>query len=450
MKTTPTAAYIRVSTQEQALHGYSLDAQRSALNEYAEKNNLIIVKWYEDEGVSGRKLIKNRPALQQMIVDAEGGLFQHIIFIKLDRFFRSVAEYHECMKRLGSVTWDATEEKYDLTTATGRLLINSKLMIAEYEADNTGDRIKIVNRDKVRKGQPISGAQPFGFKIVNTPDGKRVVHDEEKSDALRGLLAHFMKHNNKRQAVFWLEENHGVYMELKTLNKLLSNTMLYGAYRDNPNYCEPYITKEEFDEIQKALPRSYKNNTSYPYIFRGLLVCPECGRALGGTRMSYGRAGGGRKIIRSYRCPAHAKRACPYTNHINESKLEQNLLEALEPMVIAKNREWTIKARTLKKANPKPLENELSNLNYMFQKGRITVEQYDAQYEAISAKLKALQEVPQSHIKRDYTELIQLINSDWKTRYRALDNAHKRLFWRGIIERVEVGKGAEITNIFFK
>ena len=86
------ACYIRVSTQEQKLHGISLDAQRDKLKEYAEKHGLKIVAWYEDEGISGRKLIKNRPALQRMIKDAQKGQFDRIIFIKLDRFFRSVAE----------------------------------------------------------------------------------------------------------------------------------------------------------------------------------------------------------------------------------------------------------------------------------------------------------------------------------------------------------------------
>ena len=120
------AAYVRVSTQEQKLHGLSLDAQKMKLTEYAEKNNMKIVEWYIDEGVSGRKLIRNRPELQRMIQDAEKGRFTRCIFIKLDRFFRSVAEYHEAMKRMSPVLWTATEEEYDLTTANGRMLVNMK------------------------------------------------------------------------------------------------------------------------------------------------------------------------------------------------------------------------------------------------------------------------------------------------------------------------------------
>ena len=88
------AAYVRVSTSEQKMHGISIDAQKQKLTEYAENHNMKIVDWYIDEGVSGAKPIAKRPELQRMVEDAERGRFKRIIFIKLDRFFRSVAEYH--------------------------------------------------------------------------------------------------------------------------------------------------------------------------------------------------------------------------------------------------------------------------------------------------------------------------------------------------------------------
>jgi DNA invertase Pin-like site-specific DNA recombinase len=121
------AAYVRVSTTEQKLHGLSIESQKQKLVEYAENHNMKIVEWYIDEGVSGRKPIAKRPELQRMVLDAEKGKFKRIIFIKLDRFFRSLAEYHEAMKRIEPVIWTATEEKYDLSTANGRAFVNMKL-----------------------------------------------------------------------------------------------------------------------------------------------------------------------------------------------------------------------------------------------------------------------------------------------------------------------------------
>ena len=58
------ALYIRVSTQEQAIHGLSLDAQRAALEAWAEKEKVKVVGVYADEGISARKAATKRPALQ--------------------------------------------------------------------------------------------------------------------------------------------------------------------------------------------------------------------------------------------------------------------------------------------------------------------------------------------------------------------------------------------------
>ena len=260
------AAYIRVSTSEQRLHGISLAAQEAKLREFAEKNNMRIVEWYKDEGVSGRKLIKNRPELQRMIQDAEKGRFTRIIMIKLDRFFRSVAEYHECMKRISPVLWTTTEEDYDLTTANGRMLVNMKLTIAEMEADQTSERIKIVNEYKVKTGQPLVGkeALPFGFKVgKNEGTGrKNVIRDPEEEPILRDALDYFLTHQSKHKTLVYLHAKHHIALEYKSLSKLLQNTMLYGAYRDNPAYCEAYIDKETFDKIQDILKRNVKENTA--------------------------------------------------------------------------------------------------------------------------------------------------------------------------------------------
>ena len=173
-----TAAYVRVSSQEQKLHGLSLDAQQQKLQEYAEAHNLKIVKWYMDEGVSARKKIAKRPELQRMIRDAQRGKFKRIIFIKLDRYFRSVQEYYACQAILdeAGVTWTATEEKYDLSTANGRAFVNMKLTIAELESDTTGERIKIVNDYKVKSGLPLYGTRsmPFCYAVEQATTNQSV------------------------------------------------------------------------------------------------------------------------------------------------------------------------------------------------------------------------------------------------------------------------------------
>ena len=333
------AAYIRVSTQEQKLHGISLDAQRAKLREFAEKNNMRIVGWYEDEGVSGRKLIRNRPELQRMIQDAEQGKFDRIIFIKLDRFFRSVAEYHECMKRISPVIWTTTEEEYDLTTANGRMLVNMKLTIAELEADQTGERIRIVNEYKVSTGQPLvgTGNLPFGFMVVKdeTTGRKRVVHNPDEEPILHDIINHYMTHQSKKKALTRLHALYHISMSHEALSRLLENPMLYGSYRDNPAYCEPYIDKETFDKMQDIIKRNIKENTTEnrAYLFSGLIRCPHCGRLMKGhIKHKKSKSKKGHILqYKKYRCPIHyGNNSCPFGKVVNESVLERLMLANIE------------------------------------------------------------------------------------------------------------------------
>lgn len=441
------AAYIRVSTQEQKLHGISLDAQKEKLQEYAERHNLKIVEWYMDEGVSGRKLIRRRPELQRMIRDAEKGKFDRIIFIKLDRFFRSVAEYHECMKRIEPILWTATEEKYDLTTANGRAFVNMKLTIAELEADQTGERIDLVNEYKVKTGQPLSGSVPFCLTIVQIGDRKRIVKNPETAEIMEDLLQHIWTHQSKSKTVKYINSKYGMDMGQPSLTKLLKNTMLYGEYRGNPNYLTEenrYMTKEDFDKLQNMLSRQVKDNsTKHDYIFSGLIKCPECGKLLKGTMFTEKNPNGTRYRHHKYRCQKHSSRGtCSYNKVVNEVTIEKLMLENIESIL----EDAKIKSAEIVESIPennameiKELQAELDRLNYSWQKGRIKdVEKYDREYDELTAKIEAAQQKHVEVIKQDFSKAEAALAGDWKTIYEALDNAHRRAFWRSFVKSIEV------------
>lgn len=437
------AAYIRVSTQEQKLHGLSLEAQKMKLTEYADKHELNIVAWYMDEGVSGRKLIKNRPALQEMIRDAEAKKFDRILFIKLDRFFRSVAEYHECMKRISPVTWTATEEDYDLTTANGRMLVNMKLTIAELEADQTGERIRITNDYKVKQGSPLTGSVPFCFKIVKTPDGKRIVKNPKTEAAMYDLLKHLNTHQSKRAASIYLLNKHGIKLNIKSLAALISNPMLCGEYRGNPNYCEPYISKQEFIKLQRLNRQNIKLNSKRVYIFSGLLRCYICGAAMCGNTAIYTNASG-KHEIKHYRCTQHRNlKICPNNRTVNERKLEKLLLTHIEP-ILNKQKSLFLKKDTAKKTDKRAhLLSEMDRLNYAWQKGRIEVSEYDKQYAILSSKLK---EVKQDTTP-DLTRAEEALKTGWKDVYENLSDENKRAFWRSFIKDIRIKYDGEIYKI---
>lgn len=442
------AAYIRVSHQEQKLHGLSLDAQKMKLTEYAKANDMKIVEWYMDEGVSGRKLIRKRPELQRMIEDAEKGEFERIIFIKLDRFFRSVAEYHECMKRIAPVVWTTTEEEYDLSTANGRMLVNMKLTVAEMEADQGGERIRIVNEYKASTGQPLTGNQPFGFMVGfdETTGKKNVIHDPDEAPILIDMIQHYMTYQSRRKTITYTHAKYHIAFDQKQLASLFNNPMLHGEYRGNPSYCEPYITREKHEELMRINNRHNVKDNSKPdriYLFTGLIICPKCGRTMGGN-ITYNKKPSG-KIYRykKYRCTKFGTHGtCDYCKCIYESTMERVLLEHIETYLqeakIASVSVTEAEGAKIYQYDIDAIHAEIDRLNYSWQKGRIrTVEQYEKQYEELMEKLHLAENERDTATPKDFSKIEAILQAGWKEIYHKLNDEGKRAFWRSFIKSFE-------------
>lgn len=456
------AAYVRVSTQEQKLHGLSLDAQRMKLTEYAEKNNMKIVEWYVDEGVSARKLIRKRPELQRMIQDAEQGRFDRIIFIKLDRFFRSVAEYHECMKRISPVLWTTTEEEYDLTTANGRMLVNMKLTIAELEADMAGERIDIVNEYKVQTGQPLSGSQPFGFMIEVDPQTgrKKIVRDPEEEPILRDAIEYCLTHQSKKKTLVYLYAKHHISFSYNTLSRLFANSMLYGTYRENPNYCEAYIDKATFDRLQEVTTRNVKDNTAEDraYIFSGLIKCPHCGNKLSGGIYNHKSSNGTVHKYKKYRCAnCRTNNRCDFNKVVAEKTFERLMLANIEQYLEeAKIRSAEVNesdAVRIPQHNIDDIHDRIDRLNYSWQTGKIRkVEQYEKDYAELMELLEEAEAEQGEVAIRDFSKVEAILQEGWTAIYNNLDDSYKRAFWRSFIKSIEINwttEKKEITRVNF-
>lgn len=450
------AGYIRVSHQEAKLHGLSLDAQVQKIEEYAKKHHIKIVEWYRDEGISGRKLIKNRPELQRMIHDAQKGRFKRILFIKLDRFFRSVAEYHECMKLIDPVIWTATEEKYDLSTANGRAFVNMKLTIAELEADQTGERIKIVNDYKVKSGLPLVGTQsmPFCYAVEkDEQDEKHKTVVKRHTEYMEDVIAHLIINRSVRQAVIFANNKHNEKFAYRRVWKALHNEMICGTYRGNPNYCEPFVTREAFEYIQSIIeftPRESKSE--HTYIFGGLIPCPKCGRNLVGAQ-NVQRRGDKKYIYYSYRCRLNKMdKTCDYTLQAFENTIEKKLLAEIENIIEQKkikSVEICEKGERVRKYNLEELQGELDRLNYSWQKGRIkNVEEYDKKYDHLMEQIEAANaEIADVEGAPDFSRIESILDSGWKGIYENLDPEHKRAFWRSFISKIKLNWTTGVKEI---
>ena len=432
------AAYVRVSTTEQKMHGISIDAQKEKLIEYAENHNMKIVEWYIDEGVSGRKPIAKRPQLQRMIQDAEKGRFKRIIFIKLDRFFRSLAEYHEAMKRIEPVIWTATEEKYDLSTANGRAFVNMKLTIAELEADTGGERVRIVNDYKVKSGRPLYGSHslPFCYTIQ---DGEQKSIAKQNQEIMEDAISHVMLNKSISGALVYIKNKHKTQIGYKALANALRNELICGSYRGNPNYCPPYITREMFDKLQKVIERNPRTSQSeHSYIFSGLIRCPQCGWLLKG---SFNVNKDGRRFY-GYRCTKSSQdKNCKFRTLVFESTIEKMMISRVEEHIEKQEMEHieiSKQKQVVSKYDVDELRGELDRLNYSWQKGRIkSVEEYDKKYDALVAKIEEAENaIPDA--PPDFSHIKAILSEGWEAIYKAMDNDHKKAFWRSFVKEIHI------------
>lgn len=185
---TKVALYIRVSTEEQALHGYSIEAQKESLREYCKKNEYKVIGEYVDEGISARKKFNKRKGFLRLLNDVEAHKFDLILFTKLDRWFRNIADYYKIQEILerNNVNWKTIYENYDTTTASGRLHINIMLSVAQDEADRTSERIKAVFKTKLAKGEAVYWATAIWL------ENKKIVIDESAAAIVKDIYNYYI------------------------------------------------------------------------------------------------------------------------------------------------------------------------------------------------------------------------------------------------------------------
>lgn len=164
--------YVRVSTEEQARDGVSLDAQEAKIRAYAALYDLDLVAVVRDEGASAKTL--DRPGLQAALAALRDGRAEAIVVAKLDRLTRSVRDlgalvdgYFARKFALMSVA-----ENVDTRTAAGRLVLNVLGSVAQWEREAIGERTADALRYKRAKGERTGGDVPFGY---TSPDGVRLV-----------------------------------------------------------------------------------------------------------------------------------------------------------------------------------------------------------------------------------------------------------------------------------
>lgn len=450
------AIYIRVSTEEQALHGYSLEAQETALVQYANEHDLKIVKIYRDEGFSARKPATKRKKMQELLVDVEAGLIDIIIFTKLDRWFRSVRDYHAVQTILdkNNVVWRAILEDYQTETADGRLKVNIMLSVAENEADRTSERIKFVFANRVKNGEYCFGGNgiPIGYKKVRADGKQLLVKDPETEAAITAFWEKMIKYKNTRTAGREVNLEFGLRRAHKSWMSTVRNEIYTGEYRGVKEFCPAYISRKEWEALQHPELRIKSTQHNRCYLFVGLLRCPVCGNTLKANYKTYPNDRS--KEYYSYRCNTTNLGYCTYSRHLSERKLERylvsNIRGALEEYALKSEAKAAQRKKNRNAVDTAKLKEQLRRLNNIYMAGNISDSEYQEQAATVKrliAEAEQLEEESTKPIRLD--ALRALLNDDFEAKYQELSREEKQRFWHEIISAIHFDDN-QVSEITFK
>ena len=428
--------YVRVSTEEQAIHGLSIGAQTEALEAWAKKEGHKVVGVYTDAGISARKPASKRPELQRLLRDVQAGKGNLIVFTKLDRWFRNISEYYKVQEILekNNVDWKTIHEDYDTSNASGRLKINIMLSVAQDEADRTSERIKAINDVKRQRLEALGGVPPIGYKM----EGKKWVKDPEKEAAVSTFFREYMETGSIAGSIQKLHDDFGVDLSYQLASKILERPTYCGRYCDVDGMTPPYITWEEHEKIMSMRKRTVrKTEKNRVYLFSGLIKCGDCGKRMGGA---FGQA----SANPYYHCSGHyAKtRKCVNNVNINEKKLANYILDSLETKIKAYKVEFekfTAENQTKDyKSEILSIQRKIDRLKYLFVEGLISIEEYKSDRAGLEAKLDDLEKKRQAIAAPNFEELEKFLCQGWRESYESSSREAKRKFFVALIKEIRI------------
>lgn len=327
--------YIRVSTDEQAIKGYSMKNQEEQLMRYCKINNIAVLKIiYEDHSAK----TFNRPEWKSMLKSLNQKRTERpdlILFTRWDRFSRNAGDAYymiALLKRM-NIEVQAIEQILDLSIPENKLVLALYLAVSEVENDRKALNIKRALHKAKQEGRWM-GPAPKGYANRTTKMGsKQIVPIEPEATMIRDIFTRIAEGNITIRGIYRNAVKSGFKCSLHNFYTLIRNPVYCGKikisdFENEKGYLvagihEGLISERLFEKVQEILDgRSKKairksKNTHFP--FRGILICPNCSRMLTGSVS---------KGSRSYYAYYHCYNGCKF--RIRASNIDEQFVELLQ------------------------------------------------------------------------------------------------------------------------
>lgn len=467
--------YTRVSTEEQAKHGFSLTKQEIECKNYGTRNGYEILKIFKEEGVSAKTT--NRPQLQNLIrycIENKKSI-DSIIVWRFDRFTRKLEDQialFDKLQKYGIKVISATENNEE--NATGNLMRNIIGSFAQYENDVKSERVKAGMQQAFLEGNWLWKA-PIGYKMIN----KKLYIDETKGTHIKKIFEDFATGLYRQTDLLaYLKEN-GIKISANTLCDLLRKPVYCGylinkKYSDKPikGNFKPIIDEHTFYAVQailngnksQAVPH-LRQNPMFP--LKQFITCPYCNQPLTGDT-PHGRTGQKYYYYRCYNkdCIAHfniSKDALEnkFVEHLSKIKPEKPLLKLFKAIMKDTYNNSTKEVQKTYETLNKQLEEvneKKSKLLDLLISDIVSKDDYNmktAQYEAKEADLKskiAVCDIPQNNFEDciNYAcNILDHLDTFWlNSKIEIKERLQKIIFPNGLRYESGVFRNSEMSSLF--
>lgn len=281
--------YIRVSTDEQAEFGYSLDMQKDQCANFAQKNGFEVLKSYIDDGYTAKNM--RRPQLQEMlsVIKKYRDIYAVIVW-RLDRLCRNMDDYYQNFRNVfakHNVELLSATENNDMNNPYGRYMRNIQINNAELESNLTSIRTIANLREKAKQGYFPGARPPIGYKRIEVEKRKHIVIDKEKAPMVKYILELYSSGLYTYPQLAKIMREQGLVHNKKPCSKklienIVNNNLIFYIGKFNfsgvtyNGLHEPLISMETYLKIKKIQEgNSAVKKQNHSFLYRGLITCPK-------------------------------------------------------------------------------------------------------------------------------------------------------------------------------
>ena len=433
-----TVAYCRVSTEEQAAEGFSIEGQANRLRQYAEMRELGDVLVITDPGRSGKDL--ERPGLLQLLGMVEDRHVTNVLIWRLDRLSRNLGDLIALADKFGqaNVSLHSFTENLDLSSATGRMFYNILGSFAQFYREQLAENVRLGMRQAAREGR-WTNHPPTGYDLVNgilVPNGDAELVREVYRLRAAGLS----------QA----ETARRVGLSASTVLAILRNPAYLGKVRSGDELFdglhEPLVTPQQVQAAHRGRTRGVRRGKD---LMSGRVRCGKCKRSMSAMDNGAGWIG--------YRC-RHRGEGCDVPRFSNKGLLRGALLglglirnhpeisDAIRSSIERRQGGRSDAGRRSLERNRqiRELEQQRAVLLQLRYSGNISDEGFGQEELRIAARIAALQLVEQPNDDEppqldQFEAVLELLQSlDWEVIWDAATDAERRILLDEFVPVVEV------------